>query len=91
MAHRFNLADNRLPIFDQSPLPITDILSVLSFTDTDILEIADISVFYGYIGENYQNIADIWPKPITDSDNDISKSADISVIRYAIPVNYIKT
>ncbi len=26
MAHRLNLADNRLPIFDQSRLPITDIL-----------------------------------------------------------------
>ena len=35
MAYRLNLADNRLPIFDQSRLPITDILSVLSFTDTD--------------------------------------------------------
>ncbi len=35
MAYRLNLADNRLPIFDQSRLPITDILLVLSFTDTD--------------------------------------------------------
>ncbi len=35
MAYRLNLADNRLPIFDQSRLPITDILSVLSSTDTD--------------------------------------------------------
>ncbi len=35
MAYWLNLADNRLPIFDQSRLPITDILSVLSFTDTD--------------------------------------------------------
>ncbi len=35
MAYRLNLADNGLPIFVQSRLPITDILSVLSFTDTD--------------------------------------------------------
>ncbi len=35
MAYRLNLADNRLPVFDQSRLPITDIISVLSFTDTD--------------------------------------------------------
>ena len=35
MAYRLNLADNRLPIYDQSRLPITDVLSVLSFTDTD--------------------------------------------------------
>ncbi len=35
MAYRLNLADNRLPIFDQSRLPITDIISVLNFTDTD--------------------------------------------------------
>ena len=48
MAYRLNFTDNGLPIFDQSRLPITDILSVLSFTDTDILEIADISVFYRY-------------------------------------------
>ncbi len=27
MAHRLNLADNRLLIFDQSRLPITDIIS----------------------------------------------------------------
>ncbi len=33
----------RLPKFDQSRLLITDILSVLSFTYTDILEITDIS------------------------------------------------
>ncbi len=44
MAYRLNLADNPLPIFDQSRLPITNILLVLSFTITDILEIADISV-----------------------------------------------
>ena len=35
MAYRLDLVDNRLPIFDQSRLPISDILSVLSFTDTD--------------------------------------------------------
>ncbi len=35
MAYRLNLADNRLPIFDQSRLPITDILSVLNFTNAD--------------------------------------------------------
>ena len=35
MAYQLNLADNRLPIFDQSRLPITDILSVPGFTDTD--------------------------------------------------------
>ncbi len=35
MAYRLNLADNRLPIFDQSRLPITYILSVLNFTDTN--------------------------------------------------------
>ncbi len=64
IAYRLNLADNRLPISDQSRLPIPDILSVLSFTD--ILEIADIS------GENHQYITDTYlepifsPKPITD-------------------------
>ena len=44
MAYRLNLADNRLLIlvFDQSWLPITDILSFLSFID--ILEIADIII-----------------------------------------------
>ncbi len=36
MAYQLDrLADNRLQIFDQSRLPITDILSVLSFIDTD--------------------------------------------------------
>ncbi len=35
MAYRLNLAYNWLLIFDQSQLPITDMLSVLSFTDTD--------------------------------------------------------
>ncbi len=51
-----NLAYNRLPIFDQSRLPITDILSVLSFTDTDNrysikCRYIDVSVFYRYIEE----------------------------------------
>ena len=41
MAYWLNLADDQLPIFDQSLLPITDILTVLSFTNTNILEIAD--------------------------------------------------
>ncbi len=35
MAYRFNLADNQLPIFDQSRLSIANILSVLSFSDID--------------------------------------------------------
>ncbi len=35
MAYQLDLADNRLPIFDKSRLPIADILSVLSYTDTD--------------------------------------------------------
>ncbi len=35
MAYRLNLADHRLPIFDQSRLLIADILLVLSFTDTN--------------------------------------------------------
>ena len=39
MAYRLNFADNRLPIFHQSRLPITNILSVLSFTDADILSV----------------------------------------------------
>ncbi len=33
MAYQLNLADNRLSIFDQSRLPITDSLSVLNFAD----------------------------------------------------------
>ena len=35
MTYLLNLADNRLPIFDQSRLPMTNILSIVSFTDTD--------------------------------------------------------
>ena len=55
-AYRLNLADN-LYYFDQSRLPVTDILSVVSSTDTDILEIADISAFYRYIsGGDHRNI-----------------------------------
>ncbi len=43
MAYQLNLVDNRLPIFDQSRLPITDILSVLGFTD--ILKVGSVLTF----------------------------------------------
>ena len=58
MAYRLNLADNRLPIFDQSRLPITDILSVQNFADTD--NRYSINCRYTDIsGKNHRNIADI--------------------------------
>ncbi len=47
------IADNRKPIFDQSRLPTTDMLSVVSFTDTRYFR------NYRYIGENHKNITDI--------------------------------
>ena len=101
MAYRLNLADNRLPIFDQSRLPIMDISPALI---TDILEIADIPVFYQYRGKIAEILpifrADIWPKPIADilsaltfidTDNRYLKKCryigltDILVNQYAIP------
>ena len=39
MAYRLNLVDDRLPIFDHSRSPITNILSVLSFAVADILSV----------------------------------------------------
>ncbi len=44
MAYPLNLADNRLPICNESRLPITD-----------ILEIVDILVFYWYISGKITN------------------------------------
>ena len=74
MAYRLNFTDNGLPIFDQSRLPITDILSVLSFTDTDnrysrnCRHISVLPIYRGKITK-IQPIfrADIWPKLTTDS------------------------
>ena len=50
MAYRLNLADNWLPIFNKSRLPIFNRFWVLPIPLTNILKIADISVFYRYIG-----------------------------------------
>ncbi len=43
-------------IFGKSLLPIIDILLVLAVSITDILENADISVFYRYVGGNNTKI-----------------------------------